>query len=69
MRRLWCWLVGHEKTNRHVDVHRVVVLGHLSPDAGVYWECARCGVVWDDLSADARTHFRSKGATLRRQTP
>lgn len=58
--RLWHHVVGHSWTVRLTDVCRAVTLMHLHTWAGTYSTC-RCGAVLDDLSHEARLHFRRNG--------
>jgi bacterioferritin-associated ferredoxin len=68
MKHIICWLSGHSFIVHLIDAHRFVLLGHLSTEAGCYSECGRCGRVMDDLSPEARQHFRGLGLTLKEST-
>lgn len=43
-----CWLIGHKKINGRMNVRRRLNLAHLHGDAGVDFDCARCGLEWRD---------------------
>ena len=48
MKRLLCWVVGHDWNVLSHTCHRVITLAHLHPMAGTYAVCRRCQSVWED---------------------
>ena len=60
-KRIACLVLGHDRRVLLQDVMRAVALMHLYTWAGCLTKCQRCGAVDDDLSNDARAHFRSIG--------
>lgn len=54
-KRIWCWLAGHDWVQLLYDPQRTAARAHLHTMAGTMGYCARCGFLWDDLPALART--------------
>lgn len=54
-KRLWCWLAGHDWVQLLNDPHAQTVKSQFHTMAGCMGYCARCGFLWDDLPALART--------------
>jgi len=49
MKRIVCWLRGHDWDIVTVNVRKNINLWHLHPMAGCQAFCRRCGSEWDDL--------------------
>lgn len=63
LRRLVCWLLGHNWRDIRYRCHRSLVLGHLHHLAGAEARCGRCGEDWDDVCGPCRAATKRLGVT------